>query len=186
MSTTNQNTRTALIAGMMVLAAFTRLIPHAPNFTAILAVALFGGAKFRNASLAILVPLVVMLLTDLTSSTIQFGGTNIVMGFHSLMPFVYSCIAITSLIGIYISKKANAAYIIGGSLLASTLFFLITNAGVWYHNPQFTQDWGGLFACYDFAIPFFGNQLAGDLFYNGILFGAYALASKRIPVLKAS
>jgi hypothetical protein len=43
----------------------------------------------------------------------------------------------------------------------------------------------GLLTCYVAALPFvgsnapplgfFGNQLVGDLFYTGILFGAYAL-----------
>jgi hypothetical protein len=186
MNTPDKTTRLALITGMMVLAAFSRLIPHAPNFTAVLAIALFGGAKFRNTVLAIIVPLLVMFITDLSNFAIQFGSTDIVIGFHSLMPLVYSCIAITSLIGIYISKKQGAGYIIGGSIVASTLFFLVTNAGVWYHNPQFTQDVQGLMACYTIAIPFYGNQLLGDLFFSGMLFGAYSLASKRIPVLKTN
>ena len=106
----NQNsTRALIIAGMMLLAAFTRLIPHWPNFTAVLAVALFGGAKFRNTALAVLVPLVVMLITDLSYSTIQFGSTDVVVGFHSLMPLVYGSIAVTSLIGIYVGKNRFCA-----------------------------------------------------------------------------
>lgn len=183
MNTSNQTIRIALITGMMVLAAFTRLIPHPANCTAIMAVALFGGAKFRNAALAILVPLGVMLLTDLSYSTIRYGGTDVTLGLHSLVPLVYGCIAVTSLIGIYISKRSTAGYIIGASLVSSTLFFFVTNAGVWFHNPQFTQDASGLITCYNLGIPFYRNQLFGDLFFNGALFGIYALAQKKLPVL---
>lgn len=186
MKTSNQNTRIILIIGMMMLAAFTRLIPHPANFTAVLAVALFGGAKFRNAALAILVPLLVMLFTDISYSTIRYGGTNVVMGFHTLMPLVYGCIALTSLIGIYISKKKNAGYIIAASIVSSTLFFLITNAGVWYHNAEFAQNATGLIMCYDLGIPFYRNQLIGDLFFNGVLFGVFSLVSKRVPVLRTN
>src|SRR4051812_27413662 len=119
MTNSNQTTRFALITGMIVLAAFTRLIPHWPNFTAVLAIALFGGAKFRNAALAIIIPLIAMLITDLSYAKMQFGSTNLFIGHHSLMPLVYGCIAVTSLIGIYVGKKANTAFIIGGSLVSS-------------------------------------------------------------------
>lgn len=182
----NNTTRIAIITGLMVLAAFTRLIPHPANFTAVLAVALFGGAKFKNTTLAIIIPLLVMLVTDLTYSSIQFGSTSIVIGAYSLMPLVYGCIAITSLIGVYISKKPGAGYMLGGSIVASTLFFLITNAGVWYHNHQFPQDANGLMMCYGLGIPFYGNQLIGDIFFNTVLFGTFALASRKIPVLRAA
>ncbi len=187
MNTSNQNiTRVIVIAGMMLLAAFTRLIPHPANFTAVLAIALFGGAKFKKPALAILIPLVVMLLTDLTYSTIRYGSTDVIVGFYSLMPLVYSCIAVTSLIGIYISKKQNMAFIFLGSVVSSTLFFLVTNAGVWYHSLQYAQNAQGLTACYAAGIPFYGNQLLGDLFFNAVLFGAFSLVSKRVPVLKAN
>lgn len=164
-------TRTLLIIGMMLLAAFSRLIPHPANFTAVLAVALFGGAKFKNLSLAILVPLIVMMTTDL------------VIGFYSLMPFVYGCIVLTAIIGMYIGRTSNPVYILFGSLLASTLFFMVTNATVWYHNPQFAQTFSGLLICYDFAIPFFRNQLFGDLFFNMLLFGSFYIVKNKIPSL---
>src|SRR6185369_11321907 len=124
MTFSNQSiTRGAIIIGMMLLAAFTRLLPHPANFTAILAIALFGGAKFKNPSLAIVVPLIVMLMTDLF------------IGFYSLMPFVYGCIALTAIIGLYVGKKSNPVFILGGSLAGSILFFLVTNAAVWNLNP---------------------------------------------------
>jgi hypothetical protein len=50
---------------------------------------------------------------------------------------------------------------------------------------QYSRDLSGLIACYVAALPFvgtnapplgfFGNQLLGDLFYTGLLFGLYAL-----------
>lgn len=66
-------------------------------------------------------------------------------------------------------------------------------AVVFQDNPKFpapvplhySRNLSGLIACYAVALPFagtnappvgfFGNQLLGDLFYTGLLFGAYAL-----------
>ena len=172
MTTSNHNIiRIAVIGGMMLLAGLSRLIPHPFNFTAIMALALFGGAKFKSKPLAVVLPLIVMLITDA------------IIGFYSLMPFVYGCIVITALIGTTIGQKANPFYVISGSLISSVLFFLVTNAVVWYHNPQFTQDPSGLMFCYDVAVPFFKNQISGDLFFNFILFGSYRLVKSRIPSL---
>lgn len=163
--------RNVIIAAMLLLAAFSRLIPHPANFTAVLALALFGGAKFKNTSLAVLVPLIAMLITDL------------IIGLYSLMPFVYACIAATALIGTYVGRKSNPGFIIGASVVSSTLFFLVTNAAVWYHNPNFAQSSSGLMMCYDFALPFYRNQLFGDLFFNFVLFGTFKLAKTRIAAL---
>ena len=172
MNTSNHSIiRTLLIVVLMLLAAFSRLMPHPANFTAIMAIALFGGAKFKNPSLAIVVPLIVMLITD------------VFIGFYSLMPIIYGCIVVTALIGTYISRRSSPMMILIGSVLASTLFFLATNAGVWYHNPQFAPTFSGLVLCYDFALPFFKNQLLGDLFFNLVLFGSFYLAKTRIPSL---
>ena len=169
MTTLNLNIRPIIVLAMMLLAAFTRLIPHPANFTAIMAVALFGGAKLKNPFVAIVAPLSVMLITDL------------VIGFHSLMPLVYTCIALSALIGIYaVGEKSNTLGVISGSILSSTLFFLVTNFGVWFHNPEYPQNVEGLMACYIVAIPFYGNQLFGDLFFNAILFGSFALFSKKV------
>ncbi len=175
MTSSNQNfIRSAVVIGMMLLIALTRLIPHPANFTAVMAVALFGGAKIKNKSFAVLVPIIVMLLTDM------------IIGFHKLMPFVYGCIALTSFIGMYVEKKSSPLFIIGGSVIGSTIFYLVTNAIVWYHDPLHTQNVSGLLMCYNEGIPFYRNQLFGDLFFNFVLFGSYNLAKSKYPVLAYS
>ena len=62
---------------MILAAAFTRLIPHYPNFTAVGAIALFGGAYFSKKYLAFIVPIVALLISDLF------------LGFYSGMWVVY-------------------------------------------------------------------------------------------------
>ena len=54
-----------IILAIIILAALTRLIPHPPNFTPIIAICLFSGAYFKNRIFALLVPVGAMFLSDL-------------------------------------------------------------------------------------------------------------------------
>jgi hypothetical protein len=66
--------------------------------------------------------------------------------------------------------------VISASLLSSIIFFLVTNLPLWYLDQGlYPMTWSGTMTSYTLAIPFFNNQILGDLFYNGVLFGAYAL-----------
>ncbi len=56
----------------------------------------------------------------------------------------------------------------------SLQFFLITNAATWLMSGMYPLTAAGLATCYIVAIPFFGNTLASDLLYSGVLFGLYA------------
>ena len=49
----------------IAIAALTRLLPHPPNFSPVMALALFSGAAVRDWRLALLLPLTAMLLADL-------------------------------------------------------------------------------------------------------------------------
>ena len=59
-----------------------------------------------------------------------------------------------------------------GSLAASTLFFLLSNFGVWLAG-WYPMTGAGLLSCYAYAIPFFGYTVAGDLLFTVLLFGSY-------------
>ena len=59
-----------------------------------------------------------------------------------------------------------------GSLAASTLFFLISNFGVWLAG-WYGMTAAGLLSCYINAIPFYAYSLVGDLAFSVILFGVW-------------
>ncbi len=167
-----------VIAGLILLAGLSRLIPHPYNFTAIGAMALFGGAVIKPRSLAFLIPMAAMFLTDL------------LIGFHANMTAVYLSFALMAIIGMTVVSKRSVGRIITGSLLSSLLFFLITNLAVWFVNPAYPQDLNGLMMSYAMALPFyessiFGNlalnSIMGNLFYSGILFTAYAWLESKLP-----
>ncbi len=164
------------IAIFTFIGILSRLVPHIPNVTAVGATALFMGAKYGMKK-----SLVTMFLTMLIADSIK--------GLHSVMWATYGALIVSILIGTYISKKRHAGWVIGGSLLSSLVFFVITNFAVWLApNFMYEKTLRGLVECYIMAIPFFRNSLVGDLLYSGIFFGGFALVKnishKRLNILK--
>ena len=156
-----------LAVAIVLVAAVMRLIPHPDNVTPLVAIALFGGTILTGAW-ALIVPLAAVALSDA------------VLGFHAAIPFTWGSLLLIALLGLWVRQRAGWRRILGGSLLSSTLFFVITNFGVWLmgHAQQwYPRTWAGLAECYAVAIPFYRQALVGDLAYAGILFGAYRLAA---------
>jgi len=163
-----------LITGMILFAAFARLIPHPPNFTPIAAMALFGGAYFSKKWMAFLIPVAAMFLTDL------------IIGFHSTMWSVYLSFILIVGIGMIFIRKKKAGNIILASVTASVLFFIVTNFAVWAAGLYYPKTFAGLVTSYVAAIPFFHYTLLGDLFFVGVMFGLYHLIVIRYPALEKS
>ncbi len=166
-----------LTVGMVLGAAAMRLLPHPPNFTPIAAMALFGGAHFERKRCAFAVPLAAMFLSDLVLEII-FGW-----GFHALMPIVYASFAVVVGLGLLLRSRRRAFPVAAAAVVASTLFYLLTNFAVWASSGMYPATPAGLVACYVAALPFFGLTLAGDLFYTAILFGAFMLLERRFSLL---
>ncbi len=165
-------TRFAVIASLIIAAAFARLIPHLPNFTPVAALALFGGALISRKYLAVLVPLAAMLLSD------------IVLGFHNYMWAVYASMLVTVGIGFLIKNRTGVVSVTLGALASSLVFFLVTNFAVWMMTPAYSNDFSGLLTCYVAGIPFFRNEILGNLFYSALLFGSFYAISVRFPALQ--
>ncbi len=168
--------RFLFVTSAIVLAAVSRLLPHIPNFTPIAAMSLFGGAYFTDKKLAFIIPFLAMCLSDGAMEIINATGR------HNTVVYVYAGFALTSVIGLIIRKNISIISIVGGSILSSILFFLITNFGVWAEYGS-QPNALGLGATYIMGIPFFAPTLVGDLFYSGVLFGAFYFAQRRLPAL---
>lgn len=150
-------------AAIILLAVVARLIPHPPNFAPIGGLALFSGANFKKKS-ALLIPLTAMFFSD------------IFLGFHKTIPYVYASFIIITLIGGLI-KNNKWQSLSKASLISSVLFFLITNFGVWATGSMYQKNFSGLIQCYGFGIPFFRNTLISDLFYTFSFFYGYRFLS---------
>ena len=179
--------------GILVLIVFvvalSRLLPYLFgieeifNFSPLAAVALFGGAYFIKKSNALLFPLIALWASNLLLDNIflsqYYDGFTLFANWE-----VY--VAILGVVGLafFILKKVTLPRVIGASLLASVLFFLITNFVVWLQGSLYPLTGAGLVECFTMALPFFRNTLMGDLIFSLLLFGAYELAAVKYPFLK--
>ena len=166
--------RTLLALVLIVLAAALRIAPHPWNFTPLGAMALFSGAVLKDRRLAFLFPLVALFAGDLF------------IGFHKLIPIVYSSFLLSVLIGRFLQNRRTVLRIGTATLLGSAQFFLLTNFAVWWLLNSYPKTDSGLAACYLAGLPFFWNTLAGDSLYAALLFGSYALAEHFIPAIQGS
>lgn len=180
----NSNNYIAIVL-MAIVAIASRLLPHPPNMTAVMAVALFAGARITNTKLAMALPLLIMILSD------------IFLGFHSSQLVVYGCILAVSVLGLSLRNSTSFTKPLAMSFIGSLFFFLVTNFAVWLGGTMYPMTLEGLFLCYAAALPFyttdsfqfvnssqlvfgsfFANGVIGDLFFTGVLFGLYELSKK--------
>ncbi len=159
----NNKWNIAVMIGLVAFAVIARLVPHPANFTPVAAMAIFAGAVLPNRSWALYLPLMVMVVSDL------------IIGTHSLILFTWGSFVIIGLLSHLLLRSYSVGRVVGMSVLASVLFFVVTNFGVWLEGRLYAQTFEGLIQCYVNALPFFRNTLLGDLVYTGMLFGVYEL-----------
>ena len=176
MTTADSNRRVDLaVIGLFVVGMLARLAPHPPNVTPLAALALFGGACLPR-RWAIVLPVLAVALSD------------VAIGVHQTMLFTWMGFALTGGCGLWLRSHLGAGRIVLASLAGSILFFLLTNAGVWWLGDggrMYPQTISGLWQCYVAALPFFRNSLLGDLVYTAGFFGAYSLAVGRMRLATA-
>lgn len=171
------NLRVGVLSAMVLATALTRLLPHPPNFTPVTAVGVFAGATFPSGWAAWAVPLLAMLVSDAALELI-FGW-----GFHAMLPIVYAAVACSVAIGRLTGSGPRSILL---SLWgATTVFFALTNLGVWWTTEYYGHDFSGLLQCYVAALPFYGNHLMGSAVYGAVLFGCRAALNRRFPQLFA-
>lgn len=145
-------------ATLSVATVIIRLIPHPPNFTPLGASALFGGAKL-NRPWNYLLPLITLFVTDLF------------LGFHAVMPYVYGSFCLTIWLGEkFLTKQFQPSRGAALAVVSAVQFFVITNFGVWASTAMYPKTALGLYQAYLMGLPFLRNMLFADvLFASGII-----------------
>ena len=144
---------------LILILAFARLIPHPPNFTPIIAVAIVSGYFFKNINLSLLTLLIAMLISDLF------------IGFYENVIFVYSSLLLITFVFHKISNKINFKNLFIYGFAGSLIFFAVSNFGVWalgspgVYDIAYEKSLTGLIECYILAIPFFGNTFMSTLIF---------------------
>lgn len=182
MNTNKIDLKFGVLVMIVIVAALSRFLPHPPNVTPVGAMALFGAAHFAKKWLAFLVPFLALWVSNLVFDNIIFA--QYYEGFQWFgQPWVMLGFALIVAFGFINLKKVTTSKLIGSSVVASALFFLVSNFGAWMQMGMYPKTFEGLMAAYYAGLPFFFNTVAGDLFYVAVLFGAYELVKKAVPSL---
>jgi hypothetical protein len=164
-----------IVAAMVGLGACARVLPHPWNFTPIMAIGLYAGAKSVKLYTGLLATLAALLVSDA------------VLGFYPGMWFVYAAWLIPAFIGRMVRRSDGVGAIAAGALFASVSFFLTTNFAVWASGSLYPHTAAGLAACFAAGIPFYRNELLGDACYTLALFGGHAVISRLVqPALRTA
>jgi hypothetical protein len=145
-----------IAASVFFVLIISRIIPHPPNFTTLLALSFYVpailGIRF--------IPVVVL----------SFLLTDLYFGFHSVVLFTWGSVIIIGYISKYFNK--SLLYRIAGSLSGAVIFYLLTNFGVWA-TGSYGYDIAGLSQSYIMAIPFFAYSIISTLIFSAIIEGLY-------------
>ena len=141
----------------IVLIVLSRLIPHPPNFTPLIAGAVFLPFMLKDKVLVVGLPLLCLFISDL------------IIGFRTLMLWTYGAFLIIGLT-VFNLSKLNLKTLLGLSLISPTIFFVISNFGVWLTAAIYTKDLNGFLECYFVALPFYGNSLTSTVLFSLVFF----------------
>lgn len=176
----NRQSTFGIFVALVAVIVLGRALPHVPNFAPVAAAGLLAGYAFRSRILAMGVPLLGMLVSDLF-----FVGTYD----WRVMGFVYAGLIVPVLAGNLLQKPTRAsnwvkALKLGGVVTASSLFFFtVSNFGTWLFGGMYAPTFEGMLVCYTVALPFLKVSLAADLLFSAALFGmwhvAQALSARR-------
>lgn len=173
------NLRQLIFLAAVVGLAFFRILPHPPNFTPVLAMALFAGTFVSGRSLHerlpnYLLPILALVLSDAF------------IGFHWLSPVVYLIYGGVAWLGSYNKTEDGVDYVkvVAGVVASPIAFFLVSNFAVWLQGALYPRTMTGLLECYTLAIPFFGYTLMSTFIYSMILFGGHFVIERWAQQLK--
>jgi len=137
------------------------------NFTAIGACALFGGFFFRQRVAAFLLPLAIMVISNLCLRNYNNYGQ---------MAIVYAALLLPVAFGMLVRRRPQVWSVLAGALATSVTFYVVTNFAEWAFYNLYPHTASGLVEGYFAAIPFFRNTLVSDMLFSGLIFGTYWLA----------
>jgi len=143
------------------------------NFTPLAAITAMGGYYFRQWMPALLLPISILAVSDLTLAA--HDNLLVLLSVHVMMivPLLLGRAARNST-GWQHSLKWGLC-----GVVPATTFFVVTNFSVWAFTGMYEKTFAGLTACYVAGLPFYRTMLAGDMFYLAILTGCLALATMK-------
>ena len=104
--------------GIFLSLAFSRFIPHPPNFTSLIALSFYVPA--------------ILGIRYIPVTIISFAITDMIIGYHAGTHWTWGSVFLIGLLSYFLYQKTLLR--LTGALLGATIFYLITNFGVWSSN----------------------------------------------------
>jgi len=164
-----------LLVVLIVVAALYRIVPGRPyGFAPQIAMALFAGIVIKDRKWAFALPVLSMFLSDVIYEVLYRSGLSQMQGFYEGQLTNYILFALLTFVGFAV-KKINFLHIALASLVAPTVYFLLSNTLVWLNGSglQRPKSWEGWMMTLADGLPFYRNSLYGTLFFAALLFGIY-------------
>jgi len=164
----------ATYIGICLMVAFVaRVWTIIPNFSPLLAIALFLSSHISK-SRAFIVFVSFLLVTDGF-----LGGIN-----HYPILGDWSFFTYSGFLGMILLNSNYLATLkierIATSLMVSNLgFWMWTNLGTWMLSGMYLHTWPGLAECFILALPFLGYSLIGSMLWGMLIFGAWFIIDRK-------
>ena len=180
------NLQTGILSIIILLAAFTRIMPHPPNFSPMAAIGLFGAAHFAKKWQAFFIPLIGIWVSDLVINNYVYSSSSSnFVWFYSGFYWQYISYILIIFTGLFIFNRGiSLTKTAGGMISSSGIFFFVSNFGVWAGGTMYPKNFGGLITCYAAGIPFIHNTIISDVLFTTVLFGTYYLLQVEYSSLK--
>lgn len=170
---------------ILLLAALSRLLPHAFHGVGLDITAVGGGLLFFGSrSPRWQAPLAagLMALTDVYLTTVVYG-----MRFHIQDYLVtWAWYLAIGLLGHALLRRVTVLRVGAAVLASATGFFVLSNLVVWMGGGLYPHTPAGLLACYAAGLPFYGNDLVSTALTSGVLFGLPVAAAACIGAMERS
>ena len=164
---------------LIAIAVICRLIPMPAGVygvTPMYAMAIFGGVIFRKEKkFAFLLPILSFFVCDLLVEVLYKLNAWTTPGFYDGQLLNYVLFALLTFVGLSI-RKPSVTTIGIGAIVAPTVFYLLSNFGVWLFAGFYPMTAAGLKTCYIAGWPFyFPYSIIATICFSAILFGIYEL-----------
>ncbi len=181
------NTRVlVLLLFIIVVIGLRMLAPLSPdfklfaNFSGLGAVAIFSGSYFKNKFSGYVLPILVLLLSDL--------GLALMMGesyvFYPGWYYTYIAFALMVLAAQILVKKVSVANVFVATLVGVLIHWVVSDFGMWLGFDTYPKTLAGFWQCLVAAIPFELKFLYGTLVYSAIMFMGFEVLKSKYPSLK--
>ena len=185
MSESKFNPRTAILLLIIVLISIIRVaapfsdnFKEIANFSAVGAIALFGGTYFNNNVKAFGFPLLILLLSDIfIAKTSGYGF------FYGGWYWTYIAFILMVFVGKVMLRKVNVQNFVLANVVMILIHWIVSDISAMYIPGLYEPTFAGYLACLVAAIPYELNFVYGSLAYGVLMFGSFELLKAKYPFL---